>query len=71
MTTLIESIMTKALTNTAGKANMKICIDCFLKIYQSELKELSKIRGGRKMSRIPRGSIDDICLIDYPIIPVL
>jgi len=57
-------------TSTAGKAKMNICNDCFLKMYQSELNALSNMRGGKKMSRIPRGSIYDIVLIDYPIIPI-
>jgi hypothetical protein len=33
-------MINNALTSTAGKANIKICIDCLRKIYQSELKEL-------------------------------
>jgi hypothetical protein len=64
-------MMVNALTKTAGKARINIWMDCFLKMYQSELNELSKIRGGRKISKISRGSIFDICLIDYPMMPVL
>lgn len=67
---LIENMIIRAPTNTAGKASMNICTDCFLKMYQSELKELSKISGGKKMSKMPCGSIEEICLIDYPITPV-
>jgi hypothetical protein len=53
-------MMIRALTNTDGKARMKICTACFLKTYQSELKELSKIRGGKKMRRMPRGSMPEV-----------
>ena len=38
-------------------------------MYQSELKELSKISGGKNMRRIPRGSMDDIYSIDLPMMP--
>ena len=38
--TFIDSIINRALNKTDGKARIKICTDCFLKIYQSELKEL-------------------------------
>lgn len=62
--------MMRAPTSTAGNASINICTDCFLKMYQSELKELSKMRGGRKISNMPCGSMDDICLIDYPMMPV-
>lgn len=68
--TLIENIIIKAPISTAGKASMNIWTDCFLNIYQSELNELSKMSGGRKISKIPCGSIEEICFIDYPITPV-
>lgn len=40
MISLIEHIKIKAPITTQGKAKIKICADCFLKTYQSELKEL-------------------------------
>ena len=69
--TLTENMINRALMRTAGNARINIWIDCFLKMYQSELKELSKMRGGRKMSKIPLGSMDDICLIELPTMPRL
>lgn len=39
-------------------------------MYQSELKEDSKIRGGKKMRRMPLGSIEDISLMDSPMMPM-
>jgi hypothetical protein len=39
-------------------------------MYQSELNPLSKIKGGKNISKIPFGSMLDIVLIDYPIIPM-
>ena len=69
MSSLIESMMKRALSKTEGKANMKIWTDCFLKMYQSELKELSKINGGKNIKSIPRGSMEDISSIDLPIMP--
>lgn len=47
-------------TRTQGNANMNICVACFLNIYQSELNPLSNIKGGKNISRMPRGSILDI-----------
>ena len=38
-------------------------------MYQSELKELSKINGGKNIKSIPRGSMEDISSIDLPIMP--
>ncbi len=38
-------------------------------MYQSELKELSKIKGGKKMISILLGSIVDISSIESPISP--
>lgn len=69
MTNLIESMIMKALTKTEGKAKMKICTACFLKTYQSELKELSKMSGGRKIKRIPLGSMPEVASIESPMIP--
>ena len=69
--TFIENMMMRAPTSTAGKANINIWMDCFLKIYQSELNELSKIRGGKNINSIDLGSIKEIFLIDYPMMPVL
>ena len=63
--------MMKALTSTEGKARINICTACFLKTYQSELNELSKIRGGKKMRRIPRGSMPEVAYIESPIMPKL
>lgn len=71
MIPLMDIIMMNALISTEGKAKMKICTACFLKTYQSELKELSKISGGRKIKRIPRGSIPDVAYIESPIMPKL
>ena len=68
---LIENMIAKAPTRTQGKAKMKICADCLLKTYQSELKELSKIRGGKNIRRIPLGSIPDVASIESPMIPRL
>lgn len=65
----MQSITTNALTNTEGKARIKICPTCFLNTYQSELKELSKISGGKNMRRIPLGSIPEVASIESPIIP--
>lgn len=46
--------MTKsALTNTAGKAKINICVACFLKVYQSEFKAHSKTSGGKKINNKP------------------
>lgn len=70
MMALIENIIIDAPTRTAGNANIKICIACFLKTYQSELNALSNISGGKNINKIPRGSICDIVSIDYPIIPI-
>jgi hypothetical protein len=70
MIALIENMIIEAPTNTAGNAKIKICIACFLKMYQSELNALSKIKGGRKINSMPLGSIFDIVLIDYPIMPM-
>lgn len=53
-----------ALTNTDGKAKMKIWTDCFLKMYQSELNAPSKISGGKKMISIPLGSMSDMVMMD-------
>jgi len=39
------------------------------KTYQSELKELSKMRGGKNINRIPLGSMPDVASIESPIIP--
>jgi len=69
MTSLIDSMIMSAPTNTQGKAKIKICPACFLKTYQSELKELSKMSGGKKMRRIPRGSMPDVAVIESPTIP--
>ena len=49
---------------------MNIWVACFRNMYQSELKPLSNIKGGRNINSIPRGSIFDIVFIDYPIIPI-
>lgn len=57
---LIDIMMMKALMSTDGKARMKICEACLRKTYQSELKELSKMSGGRKIRRIPLGSIPEV-----------
>lgn len=65
------NIIAKALTNTEGNAKMNIWTDCFLKIYQSELNAPSKINGGKKISKIPRGSIYEIVMIDSPMTPKL
>ncbi len=62
--------MIRAPTSTAGKARIKIWTDCFLNIYQSELKELSNMSGGRNIKSIPCGFISEICLIDSPMTPV-
>jgi hypothetical protein len=37
---LIENMMMEAPISTAGKASRKICVACFLKVYQSELNAL-------------------------------
>ena len=58
-----------ALTKTEGNARMNIWTDCFLKMYQSELNAPSKINGGRKISRIPLGSISEMVMIESPITP--
>ncbi len=71
MMNLRLNMMTKALTKTEGNARMKICTDCLRKMYQSELKAPSKINGGRKMMRIPRGSICEMAMIDSPMTPRL
>lgn len=71
MTSLIEHIKTNAPIITQGKAKIKICADCFLKTYQSELNELSKMRGGRKIRSIPLGSISDVASNESPMIPRL
>ena len=68
---LIEHIIIKAPMSTQGKAKMKIWADCFLKTYQSELKELSKMSGGKKISNIPLGSMPDVAFIESPTIPKL
>lgn len=49
---------------------MNICTDCFLKMYQSEFNELSKIKGGKKINKIPLGSVLDIYWMDSPMMPV-
>jgi len=69
MINFIDIIMISALTNTDGKARINIWDACFLNTYQSELKELSNIKGGRNISNIPRGSMLDIVYIELPIIP--
>lgn len=56
--------------STAGKANIKICVDCFRNMYQSELKPLSNINGGKKIIRMPLGFILAIVVSDYPKIPM-
>ena len=61
--------MSSALTKTEGNAKMNICTDCFLKMYQSELKAPSKISGGKKRRRIPLGSIYEIVMMDSPMTP--
>jgi hypothetical protein len=61
----------KALINTEGKANIKIWVACFLKMYQSELKAPSKIKGGKKIRRMPCGLISEMIVMDYPMIPRL
>lgn len=71
MTVLIETMMMSALISTEGKAKIKICTACFLKTYQSELNELSKISGGRKINKIPRGSIPEVASIESPMMPKL
>jgi hypothetical protein len=58
------NMMRNALTSTEGKAKMKIWTACFLKMYQSELNAPSKMRGGKKMSRMPLGSISEIVMMD-------
>jgi hypothetical protein len=65
------NIIAKALTNTEGNARINICTDCFLKMYQSELNAPSKINGGKNISKIPRGSIYEIVMIDSPTTPKL
>jgi hypothetical protein len=69
MTILIENIIIIALIRTEGNAKINICTACFLNTYQSEFNELSKIRGGKKMSKIPRGSIYAVDYIDSPMTP--
>lgn len=69
MIPLIEIMIIKALISTDGNAKIKICTACFLKTYQSELKELSKIRGGKKIKRMPRGSMPEVASIESPIMP--
>lgn len=71
MTVLIDSMMIRALISTEGKAKMKICTACFLKTYQSELNELSKISGGRKINNIPLGSMPEVASIESPMMPKL
>jgi hypothetical protein len=63
------NMMINALIKTEGKAKMKIWTACFLKMYQSELKAPSKMRGGKKMSRMPLGSISEIVMMDSPMTP--
>lgn len=65
------NIIIKALTKTDGKAKMKIWTDCFLKMYQSELKAPSKISGGKKMRSIPLGSISEMVVMESPMTPRL
>jgi len=60
-----------ALIRTEGKARMNICTACFRNTYQSELNELSKMSGGRKIKRMPLGSILLVASIESPIIPRL
>lgn len=60
MIALIENIMKEAPTSTAGNAKIKICVACFLNMYQSELNPLSNIKGGKNINKIPLGSIVDI-----------
>lgn len=62
--------MSEAPMSTAGKARMKIWVACFLKMYQSELNPLSKISGGRKISRMLLGSILAMVLMDSPMTPM-
>lgn len=69
MTSLMENMMMNALTRTEGNASMNIWTACFRKTYQSELNELSKMRGGKKIKRIPLGSIPEVASIESPIIP--
>lgn len=65
----MEVIMNKALRKTEGNARIRIWIDCFLKMYQSALKALSKINGGKKINKMLWGFIFDTATIDYPRIP--
>jgi hypothetical protein len=57
MMSLILSMISKLPRNTQGNANIKVCPNCFLKMCQSALKPLSKIRIGRKIIRMPWGLI--------------
>lgn len=63
--------MINAPISTQGKARIKIWDACFRKTYQSELKELSKINGGKKISKIPRGSMPEVAFIESPTMPKL
>ena len=67
--TLRLNIIAMALTKTEGNARINIWTACFLKMYQSELNAPSKINGGRKISRIPLGSISEMVMIESPITP--
>lgn len=70
MMAFIEIMMREAPIRTAGKASKNICVACFLKMYQSELNPLSNMSGGKKINRIPLGSILDTASIDYPRMPI-
>lgn len=65
------NMIKNALTKTDGKAKIKIWTDCFLKMYQSELKAPQKMSGGKKMRRIPLGSIYEMAIMESPITPRL
>lgn len=70
MMDFIQNMMMSAPTSTAGKAKIKIWTDCFLKMYQSELNELSKMSGGKNINKIEWGFIVEMYFNDYPKIPV-
>lgn len=71
MINLRLNIIMKALTKTDGKAKIKIWTDCFLKMYQSELKAPSKMSGGKKIRSIPLGSIYEMVIMESPMTPRL